>query len=446
MRRTNLWAVLICLVLVAAIFAGCAAAPAAPAAPAGADTSTESSTETSAGAGEPIELSLSTWGNASELAEFNRMIDEFEELNPGVTITLLERPAQGYRDQAVAELAAGEAPDILRAGYAGDFAFYADSGATIDLSPYLEEGYGDDFLPASWTIVSYDDKPYGLPLATDTHALFYNVDYIEQAGIEVPQSMEECWSWEEFDEMSRQAMENSDADYGHAALWNAKRWMLFLYGNGAQVLTDDLSASAINSEATIEVIDWMKGWYDEGLSPGSTSMKPSEQADQLFINGAIAFLISGSWHMPALRDAMTTHRWDVTYLPCTEDGQDADLGGNGFVVTKDSENPEMAAEFIKYMTNTENVRRFASTALFNPVRYSSMEGLEYTEFNEQMQLFSEVAATVDPKHAEVQGLPIFPRLATIMADELDLAFVGGQDAATTAKNMEDKINAVLAEE
>jgi multiple sugar transport system substrate-binding protein len=416
-----------------ALLAGCAA-PVAP---------------VDSGAGsvskEAIELTFATWGNATEIAEFNRMIAEFEALNPGVTVTLLERPAQGYRDQAITELAASNAPDILRAGFLGDFAFYADSGATVDLSPYLEEGFGDDFFDAAWTIVTYDGKPYGIPLATDTHALFYNVDYINQAGITVPQSMDECWSWQEFSEQSRQAMENSDADYGHAALWNAKRWMLFLYGNGGQVLTDDLSASAINSEATIETINWMKSWYDEGLSPGSTSMKPSEQADQLFINGAIAFFISGSWHLPALRDSMVTHEWDVTYLPCTPNGQDADLGGNGLVVTKDSKHPELAAEFIKYVTNTENMQRFAETAFFNPVRYSSLEGLEYAEFNEQMQLFAEVAATVDPNHAAVQGLPIFPKIAAIMADELDLAFVGGQDAAVTAQNMDAKIKEVLAQ-
>ncbi len=440
MQKSKLWALLVSALLMAAMLAGCAApvAPVAPAAPA--------ETGADAAGAEPIELSFATWGNAAEIGEFNRMIAEFEALNPGVKIALLERPAQGYRDQAVTELAAGKAPDILRAGFAGDFAFYADSGGTIDLSPYLEEGVGEDFFDAAWTIVTYDGKPYGIPLATDTHALFYNVDYIEQAGIQVPQSMEECWSWEEFDAQSRKAMENSDADYGHAALWNAKRWMLFLYGNGGQVLTDDLSASAFNSEAAIQTIDWMKGWYDEGLAPGSTSMKASEQADQLFINGAIAFFISGSWHMPNLRDNMVTHKWDVTYLPCTENGQDADLGGNGLVVTKDSKHPEVAAEFVKFVTNTDNMRTFASTALFNPVRYSSLEGLEYPQFNEQMQLFAEVAATVDPHHAAVQGMPIFPKLSAAMTDELDLAFVGGQDAAVTAKNIDDKINAVLAEQ
>ncbi len=437
MKHRKLLTMMIGIMLVAALLSGCAA----PAAPGGAG---EASGDSASGE-EPIELTLAINGGPGEYAGYQRIIDAFEEQNPGVTIELLERPGQGFNNQIVAELAAGEAPDIMKVGFVGDFAFFADAGGTIDLSPYLEEGFADDFYEAAWTIATVDGVPYGVPMVWDTHALFYNTDYIEQAGIEVPQSMEECWSWEEFNEQSRLAMESSDADFGHAALWNAKRWMLFLYGNGGQVLTDDLSASAINSDATIETVDWMKGWYDDGLAPGSTSMKFSERAEELFINGAIAFLISGSWHMPALREQMTSMGWDVTYLPCTPNGQDADLGGNGLAVTKDSEHPEVAAEFIKFATSTDNMREYAASAFFNPVRKSAMEGLEYPEFNEQMLLFAEVATTIDPHHAAVQGLPVFPQIATIMADELDLAFVGGQDAETTAQNMEDKINDILAE-
>lgn len=435
MKKRTMLTTMIGMLLIVAMLAGCAAPAAAP----------SDSADGGSGGEEEIELTFAIGGGPGEFAGFQKIIDAFEEQNPGVSIEMLERPGQGFKQQIITELAAGEAADIIKVGFVGDFAFYAESGGTVDLTPFLEGGFEDDFYEAAWNIASYEGKPYGVPMVWDTHALFYNTDYIEQAGIEVPQSIDECWSWEEFNDMSRLAMENSDADYGHAALWNAKRWMLFLYGNGGQVLNDDLTESAINSEATIQTINWMKEWYDEGLSPGSTSMKSSERAEELFMNGAIAFLISGSWHMPALRDQMTSMGWDVTYLPCTPNGQDADLGGNGLAVTKDSEHPEIAAEFIKFATETDNMREYAASAFFNPVRKSAMEGLEYPEFNEQMLLFSEVASTIDPHHASVQGMSIFPQFTTIMADELDLAFVGGQDAETTAQNMDDKISEVLAE-
>ncbi|MBI1257026.1 MAG: extracellular solute-binding protein [Chloroflexi bacterium] len=391
-----------------------------------------------------VTISFATWGNSAEIDGFNKMIADFEQQNPNVTVTLLERPSQGYGDQIVTEMAAGQAPDVIRAGFVGDFAKYAASGGTIDLTPYLEPGFSDDFLPSAWTIVSYEGKPYGLPLATDTFGLFYNVDYFKQAGIEVPKSADECWSWDKFLEVSQEIKDKTDADYGHAALWNGKRWLMILYGNGGQLLNDDLTAPAINSPEGIGAIAWTKSWYDKGLSPLSTSLKPSEQATDLFLNGTVGMLISGSWQMPYLKDNMVDYKWDVTYLPCSGAGQDDDLGGNGLAVTKDSAHPDIAAEFIKFATDTENVRPFDEAGYFIPVRLSAQEGVKYAEFNTQMQLFNEFAKMVSPHHAAVQGMSLFPRMNAILQDELDLAFVGGQSAEDTAQHISDKIADVLA--
>lgn len=92
------------------------------------------------------------------------------------------------------------------------------------------------------------------------------------------------------------------------------------------------------------------------------------------------------------------------------------------------------------------MQHFAEQAFFNPVRFSSLETLEYPEFNDTMLLFAEVAATVDPHHAAVQGMSIFPGIQNIIQDEVDLAFVGGQTAEHTAQNIHEKINALLAEQ
>ncbi|MEZ4715521.1 MAG: extracellular solute-binding protein [Caldilineaceae bacterium] len=107
---------------------GCAA-PAAPG-----DAGNSSSGE------ETIELTFAIGGGPGEIAGYNRLIDEFEALNPGVTIELLERPGQGFRDQIVAELAAGEAPDLIKVGFIGDFAFYASAGGTVDPQPVPRGG------------------------------------------------------------------------------------------------------------------------------------------------------------------------------------------------------------------------------------------------------------------------------------------------------------------
>lgn len=208
-------------------------------------------------------------------------------------------------------------------------------------------------------------------------------------------------------------------------------------------LDDDLSEPAINNQAGIETIAWLKSWYDDGLSPLSTTMKASERPEELLINGTIALFISGSWHLPAFRENILSYDWDVTYLPCTENGQDADLGGNGFVVTKDSEHPEVAAEFIKFMTNTENMRTFASQAFFNPVRTSALAGLEYAEFNKQVLLIPRFLleaqfgwvntywSVIGPHMADSFGLFFVRQFMLDLPDELlDAARIDGASELT----------------
>lgn len=392
---------------------------------------------------EAVELDLAVWGNSAELQGFQDIIDAYEADHPNVTINLLERPGDGMREQVVAEMAAGEAPDIVRAGFRGDVAFYASAGGVIDLSPYLEEGFSDDFFEGAWTISNYDGAPYSLPLHSDTHAIFYNKDYFEQIGVEVPQTMDECWSWDEFNEVSARLRDETDADYGHVMLWNGKRWLMFLYGNGGQLLNEDHTEPAIVSPEGIETIEWTQGWYQDGLAPLSTSMKYSVEGQLLFINGAAGMMITGSWWIPWLQENMTNYGWGVTYLPCSGNGQDADLGGTGLAVTKDSEYPEIAADFIKFATNTENMQNYAVTGFFTPVRYSALEGIEYPEFSDEMTLFGEVAQTTNAQKAAVQGMEIFPEIDLILRDELELAFTSGQSAEQTAQNIADKITRVL---
>ena len=99
------------------------------------------------------EITFATWGNTTELQMFNDMIAAFEELHPDVDVTLLERPGQGYRDQTIVEMAAGTAPDVVRAGFRGDFAFYAHAAARLtcrhtggrlseDFSQRLDDRFG----------------------------------------------------------------------------------------------------------------------------------------------------------------------------------------------------------------------------------------------------------------------------------------------------------------
>jgi multiple sugar transport system substrate-binding protein len=60
-----------------------------------------------------------------------------------------------------------------------------------------------------------------------------------------------------------------------------------------------------------------------------------------------------------------------------------------------------------------------------------------------MQVFVEQTTTI-PKHlVETVTMPDWGKINPKLANELDLAFTSGQDAATTAKNIDRDIRSVL---
>jgi multiple sugar transport system substrate-binding protein len=396
-----------------------------------------------------VELLLAVWASSdAEEQGFRDIIERYQAENPNVTVNLELLPAATAVEQLDVRLAAGEAPDIVRVGFRGDAIHYAQAGGVVDLTPYLDEADLEDFLPAAMELMRYEGGIYGLPINTDTFGLFYNRAYFEQAGITPPASAEECWTWDEFIEIARQVQENSDAEYALTHLvTNGKRWLSLLYENGGQLFADDMVTPMIEEPEGVETIAWTQSWYTEGLVPPGNSMRGQDLPENLFANGLSAMLIHGNYIMPYLIANMDEGSWGVTYLPCST-GQGNDFGGTGLSVTKDAENPEAAAEFVKFATNPENLAAYAAGTLFLPTRQSVIDtGVEWSTLGEEMDFFaSELLPELNPAMARVMALPDFPEIQRVIVDQLELAWTSGQSPEDTAANIAAGVAEAVAEE
>jgi multiple sugar transport system substrate-binding protein len=214
------------------------------------------------------------------------------------------------------------------------------------------------------------------------------------------------------------------------------RWLPFLYQHGGQLLDAELRNPEINSPKGVETIAWTQSWFKEGLVPPSTYVKSTEQTQNLFANGTIGLLLGGDWQIPFLTRNMTKWAWGVTYMP-RDVAMASDLGGNCLAVSRDSKSPEVAADFLKFITNAENMREFITSAQFLPVRKSLMaEQLNYALRPEAMRVYIEQSGTIPPHLVKTVTLPVFSKINASLNDELDLAFTSGQDPKATAANIE----------
>jgi multiple sugar transport system substrate-binding protein len=113
-------------------------------------------------------------------------------------------------------------------------------------------------------------------------------------------------------------------------------------------------------------------------------------------------------------------------------------------VTRDSKNPELAAEFVKFIASEKQMAKFCVDAQFIPVRKSLVErGLDYTMRPKEMAVFVEQSKTVPETMAAEQTIPKFNEINQVLADELELAFKSGQSPKTTVKNITNKSKDIL---
>ena len=392
-------------------------------------------------------MTFQTWANTAEEKGFRQIIKAYEKKNSKAKVKLqIVPPPQQYQELDTS-LAAGKGPDLARLQYQ-QMGRYGSQGALLDLSDYLPEGYGDAFTPAIWKAVNYEDKPYGIPHHTDTMAIYYNVDMLKKAGItKFPDSPEKAWTWDEFTKIAKKIKQARVADYAFAVDWQtitgSYRWMWFLFQHGGQLLTDDLKGPMINNSKGIETIEYTQSWFKDKLVPPSTSIKSNEEIETLFANKTTAMMLDGDWKIPFLVDNMKDP-WDVTYM--IRDAQTAsDLGGNAVAVTKDAKNPELAADFLKFLGSTDQMKQFCITAQFIPVREKLVkQGLDYKIRPKSMNVFVEQSATVPPKMAAEQTIPQFSDIVQVLADQLEAAFKTGQSAKVTAKNISSGIDQALS--
>lgn len=400
------------------------------------------------GSGDPMKGSLDfvTWGGPAEIKAFQAIIRDFEDQNPGAKIRLQETPYNEVRQTVDSSLEAEQGPDLFRVSYT-DFGFYAAANVLIDLSEYLPSDFDDAFTGGFRTAVEFEGAPYGVPQHTDVSAIVYNKDLFRSAGIgTLPDRLEDAWSWDEFLDVSRKLR---DAQTGNRTafgmnwqLAGAFRWLNWLYAAGGSLYNPDATETTVDSPEARQTLDMFKTWFDEDLCPANTSLK-GQYVDLIFPAQTIAMISAGSFLVPTLETDVTRFEWGATYLP-QDASMSTDLGGNAVVATQQSEKPELAAKFLEFLVNQQNMKRFCEATNLLPTRNDLVEQkLNYEIRPDTMPVFVEQSTTITPAYTRAVTVPDFTQVNNAFVDQLEAFIVGDQSPDATLGNIAQEATDVI---
>ena len=335
-----------------------------------------------------------------------------------------------------AQLQSGTAPDVFRVDYT-TLGVYSSKDVLLDLTPSLDSSLTSDLIPALLQGVTYEDKVYGVPQETDTTAILYRPDLLEDAGVtSVPATLDDAWTWKEFAQVADKLKGSLDPKikpfcYDWQQL-GAFRWLTWLFEAGGRLLDEDLKTPAIESAEGRRAMDFTTSFFTRGWVPENTSVKGATYPDAAFISGEVAMAFAGNFLLPGIEEGIKKKfDYKVTYQP-RDKRASSDLGGNALVATKDSANKDLAAEFLAFMVEPKNMQLFCEKSLELPTRQSLVsEKLDFAVRPDLMPVYVDQTTTLTADDVAQVTVPWFGQVNTLLQDQLELAFRGQQSPEKT---------------
>lgn len=313
-------------------------------------------------------LVFSMWGDLFSVENMRKVLDTYQERNPGVAIEIEHYAFGDYNQKIPLELAAGAGPDVLstvdliapqliKAGTALDLTDYFATYQT-DVGKDIEEIY----FPAALDIFSRSDKLYAVPYYVDPSFMWINKSLFEEAGLPLPTA---DWTWDEFHDLAKQlTIDDSgnnaaSADFNPDAItqWglgtHTAYWDSWVKSNGSSPWNEDDTASNLLDPKCVAALTLLGqlSWDRVTLSAGMERMVGAEAGYFAFGTGKVAMCFNASWLMGYLGEVDPM----VQVIPLGPNGtvHGSRLHSGGYTLNAATQHPEEAFAFATFFSGSE---------------------------------------------------------------------------------------------
>lgn len=384
------------------------------------------------------------WNNPDRHQVMEPLYELFSE-ETGIAVETRQVAWAELYEQLVVAIAGGLAPDVTSlSDWAPTLAY---QGGLEDLRPYLARGGYDssDLLPNALEMWQLPDGfQFGFPFDLDLQALFYNKPIFDNAGLPYPG---ENMDWTSTLETARRLTIDRDGD-GQADQYGFSNghisWDAFVWANGGNLLTSDLSGSALHEPPARAALEFFReiSAPDANMAWGEAARFGYPHPPAAFGGGLIAMYPLGAWAPSAFWQDLQTGAWrtefDVTHLPMSPTGGRAvHINGQGIGILAASQNKEAAWEFVKFMASPAvqivSGRGLGQFPILRSVALSDAF-IVPGQPPENMRVFVEATEYARP-HPRIEN---WSRVWSIMTREIG-SYVAGNQALTPALEAIDRL-------
>ncbi|MGF1522433.1 MAG: extracellular solute-binding protein [Leptolyngbyaceae cyanobacterium] len=346
-------------------------------------------TEEAAPAGDE-EAVLTVWWekgfNLEEDEAMQNLVDAWQE-DSNHMVDLSFYTTDDLLQKAQRAIQAGNPPDILMSHNAerGLYPYQAWEGKLVDVSEIVEPLrtiYPPSILEAVYFYNNVEKKRsyYSVPFSQTTNFINYWSDFVEQAGFEdkaIPQDWDGFWNfWKQVQEQLPQPQNQDTPVYGLGFSFSDKAadtYLLFeqiLEAYDAQLVTPEGELQVedpVVRQKIIQSLDWYAQFYQDGYLPMDTVNWLNPDNNGNLLNRAIVMTPNTSLTIPAtVRKEADVYQNQLSTIGFPDKPSGAPmrhiLSIKQAVIFTDSENQDIAKEFLAYFVQPETVGNYLKAA------------------------------------------------------------------------------------
>lgn len=300
---------------------------------------------------------ISVWTFVDQHATFyGKMVEKWNEANPDkkIYLTATAYPFQDMHNKMLMSFQAGEgAPDII------DIEMGQFPNAVEGLDTWLYP-LDDAIAPYKADMVqsrleSYqgeDGHYYGAPFHVGATVMYYNLGELEQYGIK-QEDVDAVKTWDDWKALGKKYVEarGEEGKFWTSVDTGGTDWMWIAMAQHGEDWSGDGTNPNVQIESVKKMLTFEKGMLDEGIAQVSPEgIVDNETGFKNITSKNIVAFPKAAWYMSRFIKEMPDEKgnWYIAPCPVFEEGQprSVGIGGTGTVVTQQSQNQELAAEFL----------------------------------------------------------------------------------------------------
>ncbi len=314
--------------------------------------------------------------SAAELKAFKGVVAEYDRKHSDVTVKVVG----GINDDKItAAIRSGKVPDVVSSFTSANVGSYCNSGAWIDLKPFLSKDKIDVnmFPKTSQYYTQYKGKRCALPLLADVYGFYYNKKMFKAAGLTGrPKTMSQLTAY-----AKKLTKKNSD---GSIKVAGYNPFLGFYAGNapdlsayaplfGAKYVDGGGKSMISRDPAWSRMMKWQKNlvdWYGYSkLQKFNAGAADEFSASHAFEIGKLAMMIDGEWRVAFIGREHPS--LDYGTAPAPVDDAHPELYGAGYVngtiigIPKGVKNKDEAWALVKYLTTDSHALAIFSNGVRN---------------------------------------------------------------------------------